>query len=84
MQEDNRNGKQLDMDEISKVAGGTDGGTNIPAQRFNVGDKVLMRVYSEFGVGTVREAKVVNSKWQYVVQFDSGMITADEFEFIPA
>ncbi len=84
MKEDNKNTKQLNMDEISQVTGGTDGGTNIPAQRFNVGDNVLMRIYAEFGVGTVREARVVNSSWQYVVQFDSGMITADEFEFIPA
>ncbi len=72
----------LTEQELKNVAGGA--GLNIPPQRFNVGDKVLLMIYPEYGVGTVRQAKVVSGSWQYTVQFDAGMMTADEFEFIPA
>ncbi|WP_024864866.1 hypothetical protein [Butyrivibrio sp. FCS014] len=73
---------RLNDDQLNNVAGGK--GLNIPPQRFNVGDKVLLRIYPEYGVGIVREAKVEASAWKYTVQFDAGMMTADEFEFIPA
>ena len=69
-------------EELNGTAGGR--GPVIPPQHFNVGDKVLLRLYPEYGVGTVRSASMVSSGGQYVVQFDSGMMTADEYEFIPA
>ncbi len=67
--------------EAEMITGGK--GASIPAQHFNVGDKVLLRLYPQYGVGIVREASVVAGSWQYTVQFDAGMMTADEFEFIP-
>ncbi|MBP3196906.1 MAG: hypothetical protein J6N21_07860 [Butyrivibrio sp.] len=78
------NNNKLTEDQLREVSGGSVAGVVIPPQRFNVGDKVLLRIYPEYGVGTVREAKVVTSGWQYTVQFDAGMMTADECEFIPA
>ena len=72
----------LNDESMNKVSGGVD--SDIPAQHFNVGDKVLLRLYPQYGVGTVREAVVVAGSWQLTVQFDAGMMTADEFEFIPA
>ncbi len=81
MNDTNKNYK-LTEEMTEKTAGGA--GVDIPPQRFNVGDKVLLRIYPEYGVGTVREAKVVSGGWQYVVQFSAGMMTADECEFIPA
>ena len=76
------NNNKLTDEQLREVSGGSQ--VVIPPQRFNVGDRVLLRIYPEYGVGTVREAKVVTSGWQYTVQFDAGMMTADEFEFIPA
>ena len=73
---------RLDDDQLNNVAGGM--GLNIPPQHFNVGDTVLLRIYPEYGVGIVREARVEAGAWKYTVQFDAGMMTADEFEFIPA
>ena len=72
----------LTEEQLENVAGGA--GPDISPQRFNIGDHVLLRIYPEYGVGTVRQAKVVSGSWQYTVQFDAGMMTADEFEFIPA
>ncbi len=72
----------LTEEQLENVAGGA--GPDIPPQRFNIGNQVLLRIYPEYGVGTVRQAKVVSGSWQYTVQFDAGMMTADEFEFIPA
>ncbi len=73
---------KLKDEQLKNVAGGSN--VTINPQRFNVGDKVILRIYPEYGVGIVREAKVVSGSWQYTVQFDAGMMTADEFEFIPA
>ena len=77
---ENRN--MLNDDQLNKVSGGA--GTDVPPQHFFVGDSVLLRIYPEYGVGIVREARVESGAWKYVVQFDAGMMTADEFEFIPA
>lgn len=70
-------------EQLENVVGGVFVGDILP-QHFSVGDRVLLYLYPSYGVGIVREAKVVSRSWQYTVQFDSGMITADEFEFIPA
>ena len=74
--------EQMDDEQLGKVVGGS--GVDLPPQRFNVGDQVLLRIYPEYGVGKIREAKVVSGSWQYTAQFDAGMMTADEYEFIPA
>ncbi len=73
--------RRLTDEQLINVAGGAGG--SIPPQRFNVGDRVLLRIYPEYGVGTVRECRVESGSWKYTVQFDAGMMTADEFEFIP-
>ena len=76
------NMNKLNEEQLQDVVGGSN--INLGPQRFNVGDKVLLRIYPEYGVGIVREAKVVSGNWKYTVQFDAGMMTADECEFIPA
>ncbi len=81
MANENTNNNLLNDDQINNVAGGA---ASVPAQRFSVGDSVLLRIYPEYGVGTVREARVESHGWVYVVQFSAGMMTADEYEFIPA
>ncbi len=83
MESKNRmNETQLNETQLNQVTGGSD--ISFSPQRFNVGDRVLLRLYAEYGVGTVREARMVSGGWQYTVQFDAGMMTADEYEFIPA
>ena len=72
----------LNDESMNKVSGGV--GSDIPAQHFFKGDKVLLMLYPQYGVGIVREAVVVAGSWQLTVQFDAGMMTADEYEFIPA
>ena len=74
--------KSLNNEELKEVVGGRS--SELPVQHFFVGDKVLLRIYPEYGVGIVRQAKMLSGGWQYVVQFDAGMMTADDFEFIPA
>ncbi|MCR5487053.1 MAG: hypothetical protein K6F35_05925 [Lachnospiraceae bacterium] len=78
--------KILKDDQMAEVAGGKEYG--MPVQHFFVGDKVLLRIYPEYGVGTIREMRVVEgsgrSYWECVVQFDAGMMTADQDEFISA
>ena len=76
------NNHNIQDEQLNNVSGGY--GTNVAPQRFNIGDFVLLRLYPEYGVGKVREARMVTIGWQYTVQFDAGMMTADEYEFIPA
>ena len=76
--------KRMTEEQLNSVAGGIGVGQDVPPQHFNVGDKVLLRLYPEYGVGIVRSAYVESGAWKLTVQFDAGMMTADEFEFIPA
>lgn len=73
---------KLNDELLDNVAGGSS--YDIPPQHFYVGDMVLLRLYPEYGVGTVREATLVSGNWQYSVQFDMGWMSADECEFMPA
>ncbi len=73
---------KLDDDLLDQVAGGASG--DIPPQRFGVGERVMLRLYPEYGVGIVRNVSLVRGNWQYTVQFDAGRMSADEYEFIPA
>ncbi len=76
----------LNEEQLMKVAGGD--GVTQPARHFSEGDRVLLRIYPEYGVGTIREMRLVEasgrSYWECVVQFDAGMMTADQDEFISA
>ncbi len=82
-EEDNmENNNNLNENELKKVGGGSS--DYIPRQLFFVGDKVLVRIYPEYGVGTVRAVDGVPGSWECVVQFVDGMMTADQSEFIPA
>ena len=73
---------KLDDDLLDQVAGGASG--DIPPKRFGVGDQVILRYYPEYGVGIVKNASIVRGNWLYTVQFDAGLMSADEHEFLPA
>ncbi len=77
-----KNKNKLDDDMLDKVSGG-DGG-DVPPQLFNIGDRVTLKVYPQYGIGTVVEARLVSGSWQYTAEFDGGTMTADESEFTPA
>ncbi|WP_022776999.1 hypothetical protein [Butyrivibrio sp. AE3009] len=68
--------------ELENIAGGAAGTASTP--RFAIGDKVMLLIYPEFGVGTVMNVYMQASMWKCVVRFDSGMIDASDIEFIPA
>ncbi len=68
--------------ELKEVAGGANGYASAP--RFNVGDKVTLIVYPEFGVGVVKNVYMNNGVWKCTVMFDTGIMDASDIEFIPA
>ena len=73
----------LNGDQLDQAVGGT--GPYLPPQRFNVGDHVQLFAYpEEYGIGTVVAVNIAGSSWSYTVQFDGGVVTADQSEFIPA
>ena len=69
------------LDETLEVVAG---GKLASTARFQVGDKVTLIVYPEFGVGTVASIYMQGGIWKCVVRFDSGIIEASDIEFIPA
>lgn len=73
---------RLNEEQLENVTGGS--AADVRTQIFFVGDKVLLRVYPEYGVGTVRAASIVSGRWQLTVQFNAGMMTADQSEFMAA
>ncbi len=93
MDENNR----LDLNDLENVTGGTgephtgpryqvDGGSgeSYPAPRYKVGDKVLLKDYPKYGVGTVKNVYLKNSMWTCQVYFDAGVMDASQDEFLPA
>lgn len=68
--------------ELENVTGGVTGIASTP--RFSIGDKVMLLVYPEFGVGTVMSVYMQGAVWKCTVRFDSGIIEASDIEFIPA
>ena len=73
----------MNENELETITGGALG-TTASTPRFAIGDKVMLLVYPEFGVGTVMNVYMQASMWKCVVRFDSGMIDASDIEFIPA
>ncbi len=76
------NNNKLNEVELKEVAGGANGYASAP--RFNVGDKVTLIVYPEFGIGTVKNVYFSNGTWKCTVMFDAGIMEASDIEFIPA
>ena len=72
----------INDDVLDQAAGGACG--NIPPQHFNIGDRVKLLLYPEYGIGTVMDASLVSNDWHYSVQFDAGLMSANETEFIHA
>ena len=72
----------LNESELEKVAGGS--GSTDSRQRFFIGDKVMLFVYPDYGVGTVTAVQNTGSSWSVVAQFGDNTVTADQSEFIPA
>ena len=81
---DTNNKNILNNDQLEKAAGGND--ISVPIQRFKPGDKVLLRIYPQYGVGTVVAVQLVEGNygpyWECQVEFASGVMTADQAEFI--
>ena len=78
---------KLNDEQMKQVSGGR-GETVVPTQHFFEGDRVMLLLYREYGVGTVIATKCVRDSkgphWECTVQFDMGIMTADETEFIAA
>ena len=73
---------RLNEAELKEVAGGANGYGSAP--RFDVGDKVSLMLYPEFGVGVVKNVYMSNGVWNCTVIFDTGITDASDIEFIPA
>ena len=73
---------RLDIDDLENVTGGTQVAATTP--RFSVGDRVTIRLYPEYGVGTVTNVYINNSMWTCQVYFDAGVMDASQDEFLPA
>ena len=71
---------RLNDSELGAVTGGSGGCTTTP--RFQVGDRVSLMVYPEYGVGTVTNVYMDGTLWKCTVRFDAGEIDAPEIEFI--
>ncbi len=76
----------MENEELEKVTGGLSFSATPSATtpKYNVGDKVSVLLYPEFGIGTVRNVYLKNSYWYCQVMFDQGIMDANQDEFIPA
>ena len=72
---------RLDIDDLENVTGGT--GESYPVPKYNVGDRVLLNVYPDYGVGTVMNVYFKDSIWTCQVRFDAGIMDAPQDEFDP-
>ena len=70
----------VNLDQLGSVTGGT---ADAPA-KYSVGDKVSLFVYPEYGVGKIIDMHLEAGGWMCTVEFDKGIITAQEVEFSPA
>lgn len=73
---------KMEDEELENVAGGN--GNSLKSSRFNVGDKVILMIYPEYGIGTVISVYMKEGRWQCVVKFAAGVMDADEIEFVPS
>ncbi|MBQ3797134.1 MAG: hypothetical protein II842_12830 [Butyrivibrio sp.] len=73
---------RVNDNELTAVTGGA--ATKASAPRFQVGDKVTLIVYPEFGIGTIVNVYMGGTGWNCTARFDSGIIDASDIEFIPA
>lgn len=71
----------LNDNELQEVTGGS---VSTSTPRFQVGDKVSLIVYPEFGVGVVQKVYMSGGIWKCLVKFDAGLIDTSDIEFIPA
>ena len=70
----------LDNESLEKVSGGM----SAESCKYNVGDRVIVQIYPEYGVGTVLNTYLNHRVWICRVLFDSGEMEADQNEFLPA
>ena len=73
---------RLNDSELEAVTGGSGECTSMLC--FQVGDRVSLIVYPEYGVGTVIRVYMDGTVWKCTVRFDADEIDAPEIEFIRA
>ena len=74
---------KLNDELLDSVSGGAN---EYLTQKFDIGNRVMLSVYPEFGIGTVREVHLDGRFrcWMCEVAFDGGIIECDQDELIPA
>ena len=73
--------KKINDNQTIQVTGGSGG---INKKIYNVGDKVKLNIYPEFGIGTVHSVYIKDDDWVCTVYFKEGIMDAVQYEFMPA